>query len=362
LEKYIFIGDLLMEIHQIVPNIKMGDAIGNETLFIRDLLREWGHRSDIYAHDIQFGTGAIPYLKYQKISSKDNILIYHYSLNSEMLNFIKQLPDKIVLIYHNQTPEKYFRGVNEEIADAIHNGRSDLKDLAKVVTLGLGDSEYNRQELEKSGFPKTDVLPILLNFEKYSLNNEKIVKKYDDGWVNILFVGRIVPNKRQDELIKIFYYYKKINPHSRLFIIGSSQGFEEYYMRLKELITQLSLQDVIMPGSICDNDLNAYYSLADVFICMSEHEGFCVPLIECMQFNIPIIAYNVTAIPDTLGESGILVNKKNYCEIAELVDRIIHDNNLKQRLIEKQQERLKAFEFNKITTKLKLLLNEVMSN
>lgn len=351
-----------MEIHQILPDITKGDAIGNEALLLRDIIREWGFRSDIFAQNIRQGTGAVSYEKYQKISSKKNILIYHYSIGSDLSDFIKKLPDRIVIIYHNQTPEKYFWGVNDYIADLLRKGREELKNFSKIALVGLGDSEYNRRELVELGFPRTHVLPLLMNFEKYSLKNEKILHQFDDHRLNILFVGRIAPNKRQDEIIKIFYYFKKIQPNSRLFLIGPYLGFEEYYQKLKEIIAQLSLTDVIIPGKVPDEDLNSYYSLADVFVCMSEHEGFCVPLIECMYFNIPIIANNATAIPDTLGDAGILVNNKNYCEIAELIDVIIHDDRLKKKIIEKQRMRLNDFAYEKTKEKFQQIMNNLIAD
>jgi len=349
-----------MEIHQILPDITKGDAIGNEALLIRDILRKWGFRSDIYAQHIRPGTGAIQYENYQNRSSKHNILIYHYSIGSSLSDFIKCLPDTIVIIYHNQTPEKYFWGVNNHIAELLRKGKEDLKDFSKIARLGLGDSEFNCRELQDLGFPKIELLPLLIDFEKYSLKNEKIIRGYDDQKVNLLFVGRIAPNKRQDEIIKIFYYFKHIHPDSRLFLIGSYEGFEAYYQKLKELIAQLSLTDVIMPGNVHDRDLNSYYTLADVFLCMSEHEGFCVPLVECMYFNVPIIANNAAAIPNTLGDSGILINNKNYCEIAELINMILQDENLHKRLIEKQRETLKTYRYEKTKEKFKHYINQIL--
>ena len=349
-----------MEIHQILPNIGRGDAIGNETLLIRDILHEWGHTSDIYAQNIQPGIDAFPYTNYKNKSAKDNILIYHYSIGSDITEFIEKLPDKIVILYHNQTPEKYFWGINDQVASLLHKGRQDMKKLSNIAKYGIGDSEFNCLELKESGFAKIEVLPLIFDFAKKKIINEEILKQYPDSWINILFVGRIAPNKRQDELIKIFYYYKNINPNSRLFLIGNFHGFEEYYKNLKEIIEQLSLPDVIMPGSVSDNDLNAYYSIADVFLCMSEHEGFCVPLVESMYFNVPIIANNSTAIPFTLGDSGVLINKKEYCEIAEFIDIIINDVNLKKKIIEKQQIRLKEFASDKTKEKLRKIIENIM--
>jgi glycosyltransferase involved in cell wall biosynthesis len=349
-----------MEIHQILPDIRKGDAIGNETLLIRDILREWGYNSEIYAQNIHPEIDAFHYIDYKKISSAGNILIYHYSIGSVISDFIKCLPDRIVIIYHNQTPEKYFWGVNDYIAGLLRKGKKDLKEFSKITRLGLCDSEFNRSELQDLGFPRTGLLPPVIDFKKYSLKNEKIFRLFDDQKINLLFVGRIAPNKRQDEIIKVFYYFKHIHHDSRLFLIGSSEGFEDYYQKLKEMIGQLSLTDVVIPGNVDDSDLNSYYSVADVFLCMSEHEGFCVPLVECMYFGIPIIANNATAIPDTLRDSGILINNKNYCEIAELINLILIDEKLRERLIKEQRETLKNYGYEKTKEKLKHYINQIL--
>jgi len=349
-----------MEIHQILPDLIKGDAIGNEALLLRNILREFGFRSDIFAQNFEPDIKAIPYEKYKRVSSSENILIYHYSIGSAISDFIKGLPDKIVIIYHNQTPEKYFWGINDYLAVMLQKGKKDLKEFSKIAILGLGDSEFNRLELQELGFPSTALLPLVIDFGKYSLKNKEIISRYDDKKINLLFVGRIAPNKRQDEIIRIFYYFKHIHPDSRLFLIGNYKGFEIYYQKLKEMILQLSLTDVVIPGKVSDKDLNSYYSIADVFLCMSEHEGFCVPLVECMYFNVPIIAYNSTAIPYTLGDSGILVNNKNYCEIAELINMIILDENLHNRLIAKQRETLKNFGFDKSKERVKHYINQII--
>jgi len=351
-----------MEIHQILPNITLGDAIGNETLLMREILREWGYKSDIYAQHIDPRIDAFHYLNYKRISSHTNVLIYHYSIGSDISDFIITLSDTIVILYHNMTPDKYFKEVNNQVADLLHKGRIELNKFANVAQLGIGDSEFNCLELKEAGFTDTDVLPLILNFDKYYSKNEEILSRFNDDWINLIFVGRIAPNKCQDDIIKIFDNFKKFHPNSRLFLIGNYEGFEEYYQKLNDLVLSLSLQDVFILGKLDDPDLNSYYSLADVFICMSEHEGFCIPLIEAMYFNVPIIAYNSTAVPYTLGKSGILVNKKNHSEIASLINIIISNSSLKNRLIVTQQKRLKEFTYEKTKIKFKQIIDEIIIN
>ncbi|MCG7848371.1 MAG: glycosyltransferase family 4 protein [ANME-2 cluster archaeon] len=334
-----------MEIHQILPALSYEDAVSNDAIEIRNVLRNMGYVSNIYAKYVheQISKATYPLKKYKK--NPNNIVIYHFSLGDlDVTKFVKLLPDIKVLMYHNITPHYYFKGINDELAQLCRNGRYELKSLSKDIKLALGVSEYNRKELLDYGFINTDVLPIIVDFSKYDLiPNNKIIQNFDDGYVNLLFVGRIAPNKKQEDLIKTFIYYKRINPKSRLFIIGSPEGMDKYYAKLQFLIEKLDLNDVFLTGKVEYEDLLAYYTIADVFISMSEHEGFCVPLIEAMYFKVPIIAYNSTAIPDTLNHAGILINKKKYVEIAEMIELIVKNHDLQTRLIDGQTHRLKHF-------------------
>ncbi len=348
-----------MEIHQILPTISPGDAIGNEVKEIKKILNEWGYKSEIYAQNIHPKINAKKYTEYTKVSSKENIVIFHFSIGSEISEFVAKLPDKKIMIYHNITPSKYFRGVNETLVNLLDNGKKELRSLVGHIDLAVGVSEYNRLELQKLGFKNTDVLPIIIDFQEYNNPNEKLLSKYDDDFVNLLFVGRVTPHKKQEDVIKVFYYYKLINPKSRLFLAGSYEGCDVYSNYLKNLILSLGLKDVHLLGKISFNDLISYYKLADVFICMSEHEGFCVPMLESMYFEVPIIAYNSTAIPETLENSGVLINEKNYCEIAELINILIEDKELRSKIVEKQKKRLDDFNKEKIILRLESILSKV---
>ncbi|WP_292374022.1 glycosyltransferase family 4 protein [Methanosarcina sp. UBA411] len=348
-----------MEIHQILPTISPGDAIGNEAQEIKRVLNEWGYKSEIYAQNIHPKINAKKYTEYKKISSKENILIFHFSIGSEVSEFVKKLPDKKIMIYHNITPPEYFCGVNETLVNLLENGKKELRSLVDHIDLAVGVSEYNRLELQEMGFKNTDVLPIIINFHEYSSPNKKLLSKYDDDFVNFLFVGRVTPHKRQEDVIKVFYYYKLINPKSRLFLAGSYEGCEIYSDYLKKLIQELNLKDVHLLGKISFNDLISYYKLADIFICMSEHEGFCVPILESMYFEVPIIAYKSTAIPFTLEDTGILVKEKNYCEIAEMVNVLIEDEELRSNFVKKQKDRLENFKREKIISQLESILSKV---
>ena len=340
-------GGVTIQINQILPSISYGDAISNHVLEIKEILKSWGYESEIYAHHIhpKLKNDAKLYTEY-KNSSCGNILLFHYSIGSEITDFVRSLPDKKVLIYHNITPHSYFNGINDTLINLLKDGRSELGSFSDEVVLALGDSEYNREELEVLGFKNTGVLPIIIDFEKYAQKpTKKIMDKFNDGHSNILFIGRISPNKKQDDIIKTFYFYKKyIDPKARLFLVGSYEGIEKYHEQLINLIKKLDINDVIITGNVDFKDLLAYYKIADVFISMSEHEGFCVPLLECMYFELPILAYNSTAIPYTLNGSGILFNQKRYEEVADMCHILISNSSVRDQIIDTQTECLRMFE------------------
>jgi glycosyltransferase involved in cell wall biosynthesis len=171
--------------------------------------------------------------------------------------------------------------------------------------------------------------------------------------VNIIFVGRITPNKRQDDTIKAFYYYHKyINPNSKLYIIGR-EHVVRYVQELKAMVGMLGLQDsIIFTGSVSDKDIASYYKAANLFLSMSEHEGFCVPLLEAMNFDVPIMAYKSTGVPYTMADAGILFNKKDYIQIAEMIDALISNRDFKEKVVKKQRSRLQDFNKKMVESKL----------
>ncbi len=352
-----------MNTHQFHPDFAIGDAISNEMLNIKNALIELGHTSEIFACHYKNlpKLNVQDYKKYHLFSKSDNILIIHYSIASEGFDDILKYPDKKVLLYHNSTPEHFFDGYSPRHQILLSKADKDLIKSIDRFALILADSEFNSEKLNRLGFKQPTILPYVFNFEKYEiLPNEKILKKYKDGYQNILFVGRIVPNKKQDDLIRIFYHYKNhINHQSRLILVGSYLDMEVYYDKLQIMIDELKLKDVVFTGTVDDKDLIAYYKASDIFITMSEHEGFCVPLVEAMYFKTPIIAYNSSAIGETLGEGGLLVSEKNFLQIAELISLVLNDNGLKNKMIQNQSERLDYFNPSRTKEKLKNHLSSI---
>lgn len=352
-----------MKIIQVLPTLAFGDAVGNDTLALMEVIRELGYETGIYAENIDkrlVGGLVKPIYKMPYLREND-IMIYHMSIGTEFNYHISEYKCKKMMIYHNVTPPEFVEPFNSFIAEACRVGRQDVKYLSDKFDYCLADSEYNKQELIQMGYKcKIDVLPILIPFEDYlKAPSKKVLRRYKDDYVNILFTGRIAPNKKQEDLIKTFYYYKKfINPKSRLILVGSYNGMENYYNSLKYYVGRLDLDDVRFTGHIKFDEILAYYKLADVFLCMSEHEGFCVPLAEAMQFEIPIVAYDSSAISGTLGGGGLLLKEKDYKVAAEMINKVVTDKTLKEKVINNQNIRLKDFAHDAIKQQFINYLNE----
>lgn len=352
-------------IHQIVPSLRSGDAVGNTSLRTREALRELGYRSEIYREKCspELENDSLPLEDYLEESSLDNLVIYHYSIGSEIARFIYHLPDKIVLVYHNLTPPEYFIDIHDHVVGELYHGKKQLEQFANKVVFGAGVSEYNRAELEEMGFPNTAVLPLALDFDDLDQVADPFIKKaYKDQKYNFLFVGRIVPNKGIEDLIKLYANYKKyVNHDSRLIIAGDYSGFERYHMQLLKLIDEIELPHVVMPGRVDFRQLLAFYSIADVYVSMSNHEGFCVPLLEAMYFDIPVLAKAVAAVPETMDGAGVLVEKMNYADIAEMMHMLATPGRFRLQIIAGQRERLERYRSIPFERYLESLIEKVLN-
>ncbi len=322
--------------------LSYGDAIGNEALAIQAKLREAGYASDIYAEKVHPRVAhlAEPLWRYPAVSSPDTVCLFHFSIGSAASRLIYSAPDTLVLVYHNITPARFFLGFHRHLAGLCYHGRRELAAFAPRTALGLGDSEFNRRELAEAGFARTGVLPIVLDWSVYDQQPSPAVKSlYRDGRRNILFVGRIIPNKRIDDLIRTFGFLQRyLEPRSRLLLVGDYRGHERYYDRLVELADELRLDEVVFTGQVDHDDLLAYYAASHLFLCLSEHEGFCVPLLEAMRFDLPVVAYDAGAVAETLDGGGVLLREKSVPVVAELVGRILSDGVLRERILVTQRE------------------------
>ena len=339
-------------VHQVLATLGYGDAIGHEVLGIQRTLRAAGYQSDIFVEtaDPRLEPLTRDYRELVDASHRDNLLLHHFSIGSKASRTAYAVPDRMALIYHNITPPEYFVGVHRTLARQCFRGRRELLAYVDRCELALGDSEFNRQDLEALGFPRTDVLPVVPDFSHLDDEpNRFVADQFDDDWTNVLFVGRVIANKKIEDLIRNFHaYHTLFNPRSRLLIVGVFSLFERYLAGLNHLVEELGARDVHFVGHVSNAELVAYYEVADLFLCASEHEGFCVPLVEAFYKQVPVLAYAATAVPATMDGAGVLYEDQDPVYVAGLMDAILSDTPLQDRIVSDQLEavrRLRSKDF-----------------
>ncbi len=337
-----------MEVHQFATSLTYGDAISNEMMEIRSALQEQGLRSEIFVrfHDPRMARHAHDYREYRRFSQPDNVVIFHFSIGSPVSKLFFRIPDRKIMIYHNITPHTFFLDNHRILARECYKGRLELNLFKDKADLALGDSEFNRRELEQAGYARTGVLPLLLDLAKFDQPGDPVVPEiFSERKTTLLFVGRVIPNKKFEDAIKCFYYYRTwFDPDSRLILAGDHRGMERYFAGLQGLVEGLGLRDVHFTGHIRFAELVSYYDLADVYLSMSEHEGFGVPLLEAFHKGIPVVAYAAGAVEETMNGGGILIREKDLFRTAALLDTLRQDSGLRRAIIESQRTALKRYE------------------
>jgi len=336
-----------VEIHQFATSLTYGDAISDEMLEIQKALRKKGYTSEIFTRfcEPRMAKYAKNFKEYTQFSSSSNVVIFHFSIGSPVSKMFFRIPDRRIMIYHNITPYEFFLDSHRILSRECYKGRLEIKLFVEKVDLALGDSEFNRKELDSLGYANTGVLPILIDFTKFDGNTDPVVHRiYDNGKFTVLFVGRVIPNKKFEDVIKTFSVYKKyFNPDSQLLLAGDFRGMERYLAALEKLVDELNLSDVHFTGRVEFAELLACFRLADVYLSMSEHEGFGVPLIESFYLGLPVVAYAAGAVEETMNGGGILIRDKDFAKTAVLLDELHRDESFRKKILLSQKKALEKF-------------------
>jgi glycosyltransferase involved in cell wall biosynthesis len=346
-------------IHQLQAGFANGDAISNEALALRKIFRSWGFASEIFCETKRI----LPELRRDACElatlpaalQPDDIALLHLSIGSAANELFRQLGCRKALLYHNVTPPEFFRGMQEQLAHQLALGREQARALAGVAEVNLADSAFNAAELEALGYPQAAIFPLVLDFERLRGEVSRArLNKYADGLTNILFVGRGAPNKCLDDVLAAFHYFQRyVMPESRLIHVGAYTGLEAYEGIIRTRIGEFGLANVELTGNLPQAELNACYRSAHVFLSMSEHEGFCIPLIEAMVHDVPVLAYAAGAVPETLAGAGVLFTEKRFDLVAEMLGRLVRDAGLRDAVLARQRERLDLYEQRDLETELR---------
>lgn len=355
------------QIHQLVAGYREGDAISNTANLMREVFRAWGFESDIFCEQGYASKGKVSVTRdlsaLHKILNPDDIAILHLSIGCSANQVFEQLNCRKVIVYHNITPPSYFELVGQSTAKMLSDGREQMAHLAGIADLNVADSQYNADELIAAGYKDVKVLPLPINLDMFnhSDRNRATLSEFNDGRYNILFVGRFAPNKKLEDLVEAIYYLSKVEPNVRFIHVGSIVGMEAYHALVEAKVKALGITNVEFLKAVPQDVLNACYASAHAFLCLSEHEGFCAPLVEAMLHQIPIFALSAAAVPETLDGAGVLFDQPpNYPVIAESIAEVLHNQSLRDAVIARQDMRVQAIRNRDLSAELRSLFSPLL--
>src|SRR3989441_14955 len=346
--------------HQFHPVVAYGDAIGNDAFELQRMFWSSGVRSDLFAWEAKPEVRGLvrDWKDLERITNRAGRLLGHHSMGNDVVSDVAKLPVGKEFVYQNITRESSFKGVNEHARIYAEFGREHLGELARSAELVSADSNHNRRELEEAGCANTAVVPIAIDWEQFDVTPDpEVARRLKDERTTILAVGQILPQKAIHDVIASFAKYRESDLSARLYLVGATAMSGEYLARLRAQITRAGLDDAVtFAGSVTIEQLVAYYRGATAFVTLSDHEGFCVPLLEAMRSDLPIVAHAAGAIPETLGDAGILLEDKTPEKVAAAIERLVGDGALRRDLIEKGHRRIEEFSHAKVAGRLTLAL------
>ncbi len=340
---------LIMIVEQFLPAFHAGDAIGNSTWRLHEFLESKGIHSRIIAlsMDESKKDSAVPFESYRE--DPDAVKILHFAIPSLLTDIFPSLKGPKVMIYHNITPPEFFVPFSAEMTRFTQSGREHLARMRKCFDLCVADSEYNAEELRELKYSaEIRTFPITIDLDAYNAPHSPIYSRLlSDDRKNIIFVGRISPNKKIEDLVKLLFYYKKyISPSIRLVVAGKTLSLPAYFYSVRDLAARflLTSEDILFTGHIPFDELLAVYRSGHMFLSMSEHEGFCLPLIESCHFQIPVLAYDAGAVSETLAGAGVLFNEKKVEMVAGMAEKILNDESLRTGMRRKGEKRIREYQ------------------
>jgi glycosyltransferase involved in cell wall biosynthesis len=332
-------------IDQFVQTLEYGDAISDYALHVRHRLRRLGYTSDIFAEGIGPRVAGEAIFYYERSFSESSAVIYHHSIASAATKTVAALRVPKALVYHNITPPHFFERHAPGFAELLANGRAQTGPLLPRFDHLVADSEFNADELRALTTQPVRTIPVVVDFRRFDrLPDQRVVAARSRG-TSVVFVGRVSPNKGIARLLDAFEAFLCLDPSAHLSIVGRFDPADRYYEHLQRTLLERRLEAAVtFTGVVDEAELTAYYRTADLFVSLSEHEGFCVPLVEAMFFEVPIVALGTTAIPETLGDAGLLVSPDATAEeIGALMHAVTSDPELRGRAIEAERRRRTYF-------------------
>lgn len=342
-------------VHQVLPSLHVADASGAHTLRARDALRHAGFVSDIFVDQVD------PPLRHQVrmfdeldefVVAGSTALLYQLAVGSVLVDSLLTREEPLLVNYHNLTPASFFAKWAPDWLDAVALGRSQLHRLAKRTSHAIAVSKFNERDLRTAGFVSTSVVPPFVDVTALGVSGAHAASRAaghpDSGGpagATWLFVGKLLPHKAAHDLVRALAAYRHAyDPSARLVLVGG-HPIASYANAVRDYANSLGLEEAVeMTGTTSTEALSAEYAAADVFVCLSDHEGFCFPLLEAMNNGLPVVAFAAGAVPDTLGASGVLLHDKSGPMVASAVHRVLTDAGLRDRIMRAGRLRLHEFD------------------
>ncbi|HMP76512.1 MAG TPA: glycosyltransferase [Kiritimatiellia bacterium] len=347
-------------IHQILNGFAEGDAISSCARIMRDVVRGWGYASELYA-PMRHVAPAVrsecrPLEEYHGASC--DVVLHHYSIASPAVDVFDASSARRILLYHNITPAEFYDGFDDVVADQLRAARARMPAVVQRADAAWAVSDYNAAELRAAGARHVAVFPLVFDPGPLDAPDDpEVRKRFAARLTTFLTVGRVAPNKRVETLIEAFrWYHRVLNPYSRLVIVGSERSCPRYHAMLRMLAGDYDLPNVCFEGFASPGGLPTYYRCADAFVSTSEHEGYCLPLLEAMHCGVPVIAHATGGMPEAMGGAGVLYEDLTPPQLAVLMHRVTADAALRREILESQQRRMAAVRARNIAAELRALL------
>lgn len=355
-------------IDQVIPSLASRDAIGQHSLNLRDVIRAMGLESDIYftgASEDRLRQGQ-PLARLEEQQPNNRVLLYQLSIGSPAGEVFATRPEPKLVNYHNITPAELIDAWEPEIAEQLRWGRAQMSRLAAVTAFAFSDSRFNAAELRTAGYPVSVVSPLLIDLDALAGDpDRRLLRRLGNerakGGHDLLFVGKVAPHKAQHDLIKAFVVYRRVfDGRARLRIVGGSIS-PRYSEALERMTHSFGVSDAVeFAGSVSHEELVAYYRSSSVFVCLSDHEGFGVPLIEAMCHGLPIVAFGTAAVPDTLGGAGLILADKEPASVAAAIDLVLRDEALQRSMARAADERVRSLALPSTRAEITAVMSEAL--
>ena len=347
-------------VDQVVASTAPGDAVTEQTFAWRGLLRHWGFDSEVIAEHVH--PGFAPHVLHLDRAKarlrRAQAVIVHYSVWSRVITAAKRAPGAFALAYHNITPPELLQKYNPPLAALCDRARKALPEL-RGCTLAVADSSFNAEDLREAGIEPVSVVPLLLNLPLRPLPHEGASATNP----LVLFVGRIVPNKRLEDALDAFRQYQTRHARrARFVIVGSDDGFERYRSDLKQLASKIGAERVTFAGRVSREERDDLYRQASVYLSTSVHEGFCAPVVEALAHGIPVVARAAGAVPETLGEAGIVLDTQDASVFADALHEAVTSPETRASVAAAGASRLRELQPENVGRRLRAALEPLLES